>query len=321
MDEKSMRLGQVARKLNIGKDTIIQKFQDLGVKVENSPNSKISDKHFKLLLDHLHISLDDKEEAHSLTIRNKSEPKKLVKSVRTEVRFGITTPELIEDFRNRIGKPSTVFKYFGTQSYNLEGLEKSYLYHSPFHFFNDPFDCCLSLLSFESKVKTDEIEFQKRLKDAGICCFSRKRDSILMWSHYAEKHQGFCLEFVTNIRLDGINPLDVNYVTNFNKADFNHNPDTAVFHLVYTKSKAWEYEEELRALVPNLGKDELRKIRYRSEDLKAIYLGVNSTDSLVKQIIDIVNLKYPDTSIFKAEKSVGSFSLRFNQIHPRLSSK
>ena len=29
----------------------------------------------------------------------------------------------------------------------------------------------------------------------GILCLSEKRDDILMWSHYADGHTGFCLEF------------------------------------------------------------------------------------------------------------------------------
>ena len=30
-----------------------------------------------------------------------------------------------------------------------------------------------------------------------VCCFSCKSDSTLMWSHYAQNHHGFCLEFST----------------------------------------------------------------------------------------------------------------------------
>src|SRR4030042_874793 len=28
----------------------------------------------------------------------------------------------------------------------------------------------------------------------GICCFTKIRDNILMWAHYAKQHTGFCLE-------------------------------------------------------------------------------------------------------------------------------
>jgi hypothetical protein len=34
------------------------------------------------------------------------------------------------------------------------------------------------------------------LKDSlRICCFSEQPDSILMWSHYAQDHKGFCVEY------------------------------------------------------------------------------------------------------------------------------
>ena len=31
----------------------------------------------------------------------------------------------------------------------------------------------------------------------GVACFSEANDNILMWSHYANNHEGFCLEFDT----------------------------------------------------------------------------------------------------------------------------
>ena len=41
-EERTMRLGQVARKLNIGKDTIIEHLAKKGFEIDHSPNAKIS---------------------------------------------------------------------------------------------------------------------------------------------------------------------------------------------------------------------------------------------------------------------------------------
>ncbi len=35
----------------------------------------------------------------------------------------------------------------------------------------------------------------KFLKSSYVCCFSETNDDFLMWSHYASKHSGICLEF------------------------------------------------------------------------------------------------------------------------------
>jgi len=38
-------------------------------------------------------------------------------------------------------------------------------------------------------------DVQKEIDNAGITCFSKVRDDILMWAHYADKHKGLCFEF------------------------------------------------------------------------------------------------------------------------------
>ncbi|AHM61310.1 translation initiation factor IF-2 [Flammeovirgaceae bacterium 311] len=70
-EAKMMRLGQVARKLNIGKDTIIDYLGRKGHEVENNPNAKISEDQYRVLEREFASSAMDKEEAHSLTIGRK----------------------------------------------------------------------------------------------------------------------------------------------------------------------------------------------------------------------------------------------------------
>ena len=71
MAEKMMRLSQVARKLNVGKNTIIEALEGKGYEVDNSPNAKISIEQFNVLAKEFESSLLDKEEASSLTIGTK----------------------------------------------------------------------------------------------------------------------------------------------------------------------------------------------------------------------------------------------------------
>lgn len=70
-DEKMMRLSQVARKLNVGKNTIIEALEDKGFEVENSPNAKISMEQFNMLAKEFESSAMDREEASGLTIGKK----------------------------------------------------------------------------------------------------------------------------------------------------------------------------------------------------------------------------------------------------------
>ncbi len=70
-EEKMMRLSQVARKLNVGKNTIIEALENKGFDIDNSPNAKISLDQFNLLAKEFESSAMDKEEASGLTIGKK----------------------------------------------------------------------------------------------------------------------------------------------------------------------------------------------------------------------------------------------------------
>jgi translation initiation factor IF-2 len=67
-EEKMMRLGQVARKLNVGVSTIVESMAKKGFDVESNPNSKISMEQFNMLAKEFKSSAQDKEEASHLSI-------------------------------------------------------------------------------------------------------------------------------------------------------------------------------------------------------------------------------------------------------------
>ena len=71
MAVRMMRLSQVARKLNIGKNTIIEFLDSQGYKIDDNPNFKINGEQLDLLSKEFADSAHDKEEASSLTIGTK----------------------------------------------------------------------------------------------------------------------------------------------------------------------------------------------------------------------------------------------------------
>jgi hypothetical protein len=85
---------------------------------------------------------------------------------------------------------------------------------------------------------------------------SERNDSMLMWSHYAEQHQGFCIEYsLTNtiFQKDNTYPalyrnkvLDVtdNFIEN--QAGWT----TSLLSSLY-KTEDWRYEMEWRFTIPN----------------------------------------------------------------------
>jgi hypothetical protein len=113
----------------------------------------------------------------------------------------------------------------------------------------------------------DELE-----KDAGIFCLSRRHDDILMWSHYADCHRGVCLEF--SARSDPsffAEAQAVLYQEDYPR--YNHFSATKkekAEKAFLTKSKHWEYEQELRIVDLTKGPGVQR---YPSELLTGVILG------------------------------------------------
>jgi len=73
-EEKMMRLGQIARKLNVGTATIVESLAKKGYEVENNPNSKINMDQVAMLEKEFKSSALEKEEASHLSIGKRHEP-------------------------------------------------------------------------------------------------------------------------------------------------------------------------------------------------------------------------------------------------------
>ena len=167
-----------------------------------------------------------------------------------------------------------------------------------------------------------------------VLCVSEIKDSILMWSHYAQNHTGvvfklLCLDEINNTLLAA---KKVNYVNEppcyASLSDFvqyvtgqtdNIVPiETLVDKIIYTKYKDWSYEKEWRAILADYDRSGAFFTDFHEETkvIDAIYLGCNISE---KNMMDIVNIVGKDSNwkhveIYKAEKAKDSFVIDFNKI-------
>ena len=70
-EEKSMRLGQASRKLNVGHNTILDFLAKKGHIVENNPNAKLTPEQVAMVSKEFASSASEKEEASGLSIGGK----------------------------------------------------------------------------------------------------------------------------------------------------------------------------------------------------------------------------------------------------------
>ncbi len=152
-----------------------------------------------------------------------------------------------------------------------------------------------------SKIKPIEAKFREVVNEKfAITCFSEKSDSILMWSHYANKHTGFCVEYDFNkcYKLEAlINlwpvlysierpllPMGLFDFTDPNDVKLrdiqNFIPDLTM--LLLSKSNIWDYEKEWRivGLQNQLTDGHLLDLHIVSH----IYLGANISEENVARI-------------------------------------
>jgi hypothetical protein len=148
------------------------------------------------------------------------------------------------------------------------------------------------------------------LAKRGVACFSERNDDLLMWSHYGGQYKGFCLEFDTAAEpFQRIFP--VRYVTSLPAIsvrslllDDTFDP---IQELFCTKSDAWSYEREWRALHDSAGTE----YGYPSSALKAVYFGPD-IDQQTLEVICLVLLGQNDTvRFFRGQRSGTEFKVTF----------
>ncbi|SHI86706.1 Protein of unknown function [Hymenobacter daecheongensis DSM 21074] len=306
------RLQQAAKDLQIGMLVAVEYLASVGHTIESKPTTKLTAEEVQLL----NFKFGDSDNpATQINLNAQDKPRT---QAFTDSYNKATTFSKLTEIRKAKGIPKSVFKFYGTQDYHFESLREGYFFLSLPSYFNDPFDCDTKTIDFTTTasikpIRKPERLFRERINNIGVCCFSRNNSSILMWSHYANSHRGFCLEFISDIP-DGIHPLDVHYTSDFQTLNFHLFADDSIANMIYTKSSQWAYEEELRLLGTNLKNNEQRKMSFNKSSLKSVYLGVNCELSTLDKIKEILSHKYKNTKLFQAKKVNNKFALEFQEV-------
>ncbi|OEC87342.1 MULTISPECIES: DUF2971 domain-containing protein [Methanobacterium] len=201
----------------------------------------------------------------------------------------------------------------------------------------------------EKSSEEGYIDVSELRKGIFITCFSETNKSILMWSHYANDHQGFCVEYdfkelgrnnqitrflfpviYTNKIFDGANFLDSVNGEMFNNVlvdffdgisellegrtfipKFNFNNMGNVCSAI-NKCKDWEYEKEWRYVCP-FGLKVVKPKPIKVPKPKAIYLGAMVCKENCKKILEIGRERNID--VYKMNMEPSEFALGSNKIH------
>ena len=109
----------------------------------------------------------------------------------------------------------------------------------------------------------------ERLKDFRIYSMAKRFDMGNLWALYADRHQGYCLEFANVGPLFG-NAKDVNYRDSKEMAILATDPGLEDGDFFFCKTLEWKCEDEVRIWFPRNFGD---KVRFDPEWLTRIILG------------------------------------------------
>jgi hypothetical protein len=155
-------------------------------------------------------------------------------------------------------------------------------------------------------------------KYLGLFCLSEKWNNVLMWSHYSNCHEGFCIGLnrkkLIEIKLHqemffgGYGP--VGYYINLPKIDpLDHLTPKNIMIEQMSKAWDWGYEKEVRftKLFDNIPTDNDRKFQLSDDYFEEIIIGLNAPIDQQNEIRLIADKR--KIPVYKITRQVDSFDL------------
>ena len=202
-----------------------------------------------------------------------------------------------------------LYKYYAYNENSLSVLINKKIWIAKPESFNDPFDC---RIEFEDITDDNLLKWIFKQMDRGTKqseSMSEFKDNILMWSHYADKHRGFCIEFTRdsdNYLGDIYRTIPINYVNEYTKMKLIDSTgevyESVFYKYFFTKAKDWEYEGEWRCFYHEGG----REVSMPT-DISSVIFGLEMTEqheNTIKNILLGQGVRYK-----KAVKTANQFKI------------
>lgn len=208
--------------------------------------------------------------------------------------------------------------HFLCATWAIDDLKRGRLKISRIDDLNDPFELLGAELA-DSNQRRFFLETKKAIaQNHGVLCFSRSWRNPLMWSHYADKHRGFCLGF--DIPDDRTKPIryDAKRLPSLIPRLLAGTPDSEALMkcLLFTKFQDWKYEAEVRVYtdLKNVDPPTGHYFAKFSDDLslKEVIFGPRF-EGPTTEIAHFVRPRFPGVTLIKARLAFGTFRVVRNK--------
>lgn len=158
-------------------------------------------------------------------------------------------------------------------------------------------------------------EINERFKEFGVACFTTDWQHGLMWSHYADRHTGYCIEYCVRA-MDLVKnnqglfaAFHVQYSSILPKLCISEalfSPHQTLGRMLATKSAEWAYEQEWRLV--HLEKKAKHVDMPNGMMVSALIAGQKAKPELVQKLIKkATTLKVP---VYQARRDDSGYPLR-----------
>ncbi len=171
------------------------------------------------------------------------------------------------------------------------------------------------LLKDESHIERENEKNRELIdKTYGILSLATDPLNYLMWSHYGNSHNGYCLGFDTEILNKTIEGSFGPVVYDSNIPKLRLFEDILDFYIkqLSTKSRVWEYEDEYR-LVKHVAAN--KTYQYPKEMIKQIFLGCKLPFKEKNVIINFAKENKMECEIYDLTLDEEKFKLNKSQVY------
>jgi hypothetical protein len=157
---------------------------------------------------------------------------------------------------------------------------------------------------------------ESEIEKLGMLCLSEKRDDILMWSHYAAGHTGFCLEFDKEGFKSWNYCEPIQYRQTYPTCkEFVDKIDSKALHYIFLlrKSEHWKYEKEWRVIIDCENLPD-RILKFPDRLLTGIILGCQMPKAYEDLMLRWYGKSKHRLRLYRAIKKENEYGLRMEEI-------
>lgn len=241
---------------------------------------------------------------------------------------GIFNDEFIKDFRN----PKFLKNILKEQYNSNNEINRKMSFKEFFEYANTQSAAIneesRNIMNSQSLLDEFNKNYSLNIERFGILSLTTKEDNLLMWSHYANSHKGFVIEFDLNNDFFNTQIDSKFFCSKLDKVEYSEKRPSGKLadfenftSICLTKSKEWEYEDEYRMFMPlekaYSSSNDLFLFKFPRKMIKAVYLGCNMSIENKNIFLNLIKFeKYLNhIEIFQSRISEKDYKLVFNKIN------